>query len=167
MRLWMVRCLVFVWIFTALFCVHNVSASASMRRMQMVGSIAPDFTLETTADTKVTLRDLDGHGVILFFFTTWCPYCREKLPVLVSERQRMKEEKIELLVVDTGESKAKVESFIEKQQMPFVVLLDINTLVAQSYGVIGVPTFVLISPEGDVVWMGNELPDNYRKLLAQ
>lgn len=167
MRLRMVRCFIFVWILTVFFCVHNVSASASMKRSQLVGSIAPDFALETTADTKVALRDVNGHGVVLFFFTTWCPYCREKLPLLAAERQKMKEGKIELLLIDAGESKAKVKAFIEKQQLPFAVLLDVNTLVAESYGVVGVPTFVLISADGDVVWMGNELPDNYRKLLAR
>jgi len=167
MNLRMVRCLVFAWVLAAFFCVHNVSASASMKRSQLVGSIAPDFTLETTADTKVALRDANGRGVVLFFFTTWCPYCREKLPSLADERQKMKEEKIELLLIDAGESKAKVKAFIEKQQLSFTVLLDVNTLVAESYGVVGVPTFVLISADGDIVWMGNELPDNYRKLLAR
>lgn len=167
MRLRMVRCFIFVWILTVFSCVHNVSASASVRRTQLVGSIAPDFTLETTADTKVALRDLRGHGVILFFFTTWCPYCREKLPLLASERRKMEEGKIKLLLVDAGESKAKVKAFIEKQQLPFAVLLDVNTFVAESYGVVGVPTFVLISSDGDVVWTGNELPGNYRKLLGR
>ena len=79
----------------------------------------------------------------------------------------MKEVKIELLLIDAVESKAKVKAFIDKQQLPFAVLLDVNTLVAESYGVVWVPTFVLISADGDVVWMGNELPDNYRKLLAR
>jgi peroxiredoxin len=86
---------------------------------------------------------------------------------LAAERQKMKEEKIELLLIDAGESKAKVKAFIERQQLSFTVLLDVNTLVAESYGVVGVPTFVLISADGDIVWMGNELPDNYRKLLAR
>ncbi len=167
MRWRSVRWFVFVWLMTIFFCMHNVSASASIRRPQLVGSMAPDFTLETTADTKVTLRDVNGHGTILFFFTTWCPYCREKLPSLDAERRKMKDEKIELLLVDAGESKAKVKAFIEKQQLPFVVLLDVHTLVAESYGVVGVPTFVLISADGEIVWMGNELPDNYRKLLAR
>ncbi len=167
MRLRMVRCFIFVWILTVFSCVHNVSASASVRRTQLVGSIAPDFTLETTADTKVALRDLHGRGVILFFFTTWCPYCREKLPLLASERRKMEEGKIKLLLIDAGESKAKVKAFIERQQLPFAVLLDVNTLVAESYGVVGVPTFVLISSDGDVVWTGNELPGNYRKLLGR
>ena len=84
MRLRMVRCFIFVWILTVFFCVHNVSASASMKRSQLVGSIAPGFALETTADTKVALRDVNGRGVVLFFFTTWCPYCREKLPLLAA-----------------------------------------------------------------------------------
>jgi peroxiredoxin len=140
---------------------HDVLASASVGQARLVGSAASDFSLETTADSTVALADLKGKGVILFFFTTWCPYCREKLPFLAKEYEVMRSKNIELLPIDAGESKAKVKAFAEKHNLPFPVLLDTNTAVSGSYGVVGVPTFVLISREGKVVWTGNELPSRY------
>ncbi|MDD5020486.1 MAG: TlpA disulfide reductase family protein [Candidatus Omnitrophica bacterium] len=149
------------------FCgAHDVSASASIGQARLVGSAASDFSLETTADSKVTLGDLKGKGVILFFFTTWCPYCREKLPFLAKEYNAMRAKKIELLPIDAGESKTKVKAFADKQSLPFPILLDTDTAVAEAYGVVGVPTFFLISREGKVVWTGNELPDDYETYLT-
>lgn len=124
-----------------------------------------DFTLDTAGGKTVSLKEAKGKGVILFFFTTWCPYCRQKFPSLSKDYETFRREGIELFVIDAGESQAKVSSFLSKAQPPFDVLLDKSTAVAEAYGVVGVPTFILISKSGVVVYEGNDLPGNYKELL--
>lgn len=145
---------------------ESIQASASLRSGAVrEDSVAPDFTLSTIRDETVSLKDFKDKGIILFFFTTWCPYCREKMPELARHYSAYEKQGIELLVIDSGESKAKVVSFASKEDYPFDILLDTSAGVADAYGVLGVPTFVLISKEGKVVFFGNRLPDNYAARL--
>mgnify|MGYP001602487520 FL=1 len=124
-----------------------------------------DFTLDTVSGKTVSLKDAKGKGVILFFFTTWCPACRQKFPSLSKDHETFRREGIGLFVIDAGESQAKVSSFLSKVNPPFDVLLDTSTAVAEAYGVMGVPTFILISKSGVVVYEGNDLPGDYKELL--
>ncbi len=127
-----------------------------------------DFSLETVGGKTVTLSDFKGKSsVLLFFFATWCPWCRKKLPELIKNESKYKKEGIELLLIDAGETQSKVASFAEKQEVPFDILLDKDTKVAEDYDIVGVPTLVLISKAGNIVYSGNDIPDNYRKLLGE
>jgi len=155
-----------VLLMTSLLLCGNASASASFGRPGTTGQQAPLFSLETVKGATVSLDSHQGKGVILFFFTTWCPYCVRKLPDLAERYEQFTKDNIALLVIDSGESQRKVSAFVERQVLPFDVLLDQNMAVAQSYEVIGVPTFVLISPAGQIVFQGNELPDDYRRLIS-
>ncbi len=145
----------------------SVFASASLGQGPESGTVAPDFTLKNLEGQSVSLSGLRGQSVILFFFTTWCPHCREKFPKLSSENATMKEHGIRLLAVDVGESEAKVRSYTKSQEAPFEVLLDSNTDASKKYGVRGVPTFFLVDKNGQIVFDGYDLPENYLNLLSK
>ena len=45
-----------------------------------VGSVAPDFTMQTIDGKPFTLSELKGRVVVLDFWATWCPDCRKEIP---------------------------------------------------------------------------------------
>jgi cytochrome c biogenesis protein CcmG, thiol:disulfide interchange protein DsbE len=49
-----------------------------------VGTAAPPATLVTLDGQRISTADLVGHVVILTFWATWCPPCRDELPLLSS-----------------------------------------------------------------------------------
>ena len=128
---------------------------------------APDFALTSVSGKTVSLKDFKGKNVILFFFATWCPYCREKIPGLTQNYALYQSQWIDVVLIDAGESQQKVESFAKKQGLSFDILLDKDSKVSESYGVMGIPTFVLINKEGMIVDEDNELPGNYQDLLMK
>jgi peroxiredoxin len=145
----------------------DVSASASLGSRGGENLAAPDFTLETAGGKTVSLKDFKGKGVILFFFASWCPYCRQKLPSLSKNYSRYQSENIQLLAINAGESKAKVSAFAAKEKLPFDILLDVDSKTSGAYDVVGIPTFVLISKDGRVVYEDNDLPHNYKELIEK
>lgn len=139
-------------------------ASASVSRPAEDRSLAPDFSLTTVAGKNVSLKDFKGRNVMIFFFATWCPSCRDKFPELIKNAPAYVQEGVELLVIDAGESPSKVAAFVQKQGVPFDILLDKDMKVAQDYEVVGVPAFVLISKQGQVLYADYDLPDDYRQI---
>jgi peroxiredoxin len=145
----------------------SVLGSGAIAKSAQANDMAPDFTLTGVDGQTVCLKDYQGRGIILFFFTTWCPHCQDKFPMLINEYEAIKKDGLDLLVIDVGESEVKVKSYAQKQNAPFAVLLDSNMDVAKAYGVMGVPSFFLINKEGKIVNEGHELPGNYRSLLGK
>ncbi|MFC1657990.1 cytochrome c biogenesis protein CcdA [Candidatus Omnitrophota bacterium] len=136
---------------------------------QQASPLAPDFTLEDLDANKVTLSQFqDNKSVVLFFWTTWCPYCRSELLKLNQIYPETILEDIEILAINIEESRAKVRAFLKRYSLDLRVLLDSDARVAYSYSLVGVPTFVLINKQGEVVFLDNRFPaDTYRSLLAE
>jgi len=142
-------------------------ATAAITRPKPEGRQAPAFSLATIGGSTVTLSGLKDKKVVLFFFTTWCPYCREKFGPLAAEKAALEKEGAVLLPINVGESAAKIDSFREKNAISFDILMDMDGAVAKKYGVVGVPTFILIGAKGSVLYDGNDLPWNYAEIFRK
>ncbi len=128
---------------------------------------APDFTLQDLNGKTFSLKDFKGKNVLLYFTTTWCPYCKKEVPELKEMHQKYKG-KLEMLAIDMNESKAKVSSYIQKYQIPYTTLLDSEGKVAVDYTIRGVPTKVLVGKDGRVFcYMCRDLPNQIEELLKK
>ena len=128
---------------------------------------AIDFTLKDLQNNQVSLSDFKGEPLILFFWTTWCPYCREELKNLNGKSSGITGEGIQLLPVDAGEPSQRVANYIKSKGYTLKVFLDEDGAVAQSYGVMGVPTYIFINAKGEIVFKGNSLPSDYKKIILK
>jgi len=130
--------------------------------------LASDFTLQDTNNETVTLGDYkDKQAVLLLFWTTWCPYCRDELRQLKDMRGEPANDGLEILAVDVGESLNKVNNVTKPYLLNYKVLLDQDKSVARSFGVSGVPTYVLIDQKGNIVFKDNYFPPEYKSLIAE
>ena len=132
-----------------------------------------------TAELDFRLRDLDGNmvalsdfnnkkSVILFFWTTWCPFCLRELHNLNQIYPAFISEDIEVLAINVEESEPKVRRFLKKTPVVFKVLLDSDGRVAYSYGLIGVPMFVLINKSGEIVFQDYFFPQKtYKEFFSE
>lgn len=117
------------------------------------------FTLKDIEGNEVTLSEFKNKkSVILFFWTTWCPYCLQELNKINQNYSSFVSEDIEILAINIQESTAKVKQYIRRNPVVFKVLLDSDAKVANSFDLIGVPSFVLVNKEGETVYLGNRLP---------
>lgn len=125
-----------------------------------VGSNAPDFSLQLQQDGKasdkiVTLNSYKGKVLFLHFWATWCPPCKVELPHMESLAKKLASQgdkaKMEFLAVCISDSQKALTSFMQKNGYTFPSALDEPGLVAMKYGIQGVPTSILISPEGKIL----------------
>lgn len=114
-------------------------------------TIAPDFELESLDGTMIKLSDLRDKNVIINFWATWCGFCVEEMPDLQKLQETYKDEDLVILAVNVGETKEKVEKFIEDNQLNLTVLLDKNSSIANTYGLRSFPSTLAINKKGEVV----------------
>ncbi|MFA4842217.1 MAG: TlpA disulfide reductase family protein [Candidatus Omnitrophota bacterium] len=128
----------------------------------------PDFQLQDLVGETVSLSDYKGkQPVLLFFWTTWCPFCRKELKVLNEKHASLTRDGLEVLAIDIGEPWEKVDNFVKSFGLNFLVLLDKDTNTAEAYDIVGVPTFVLVDKKGNIVFKDNFFPARYKDLLPK
>ncbi len=111
---------------------------------------APDFALPDLEGKTFRLADLRGRPVILHFWATWCPVCRQETPALATVDQRYRALGIVLLGINLREHPENVQGFIRSFGPAFPILLDGDGSVATRYQVTGIPTTIFIDPSGVV-----------------
>jgi len=113
------------------------------------GSAAPDFTVRDLAGQEVKLSSLKGKVVLVNFWATWCPPCREEIPSMVKLNQSMSGKQFQMLAISIDEGgKAAVENFFKKSGMTLPAFLDTEGAVARSYGTTGVPETFIVDKTG-------------------
>ena len=123
-------------------------------------------TLYDLKGNEVRLSDFKGRLLILWFWTTWCPYCRRQIAGLNSIYPELKLSGIELLAINVNESKEKLSRFLNTYPMDFNILQDKDADCAFSCEVIGVPTYLLIDRKGKLKFKKNYFPkQEYKELL--
>jgi len=128
----------------------------------------PEFTLSGLGGEKISLSDFKGKPLILFFWTTWCPYCRKELKQLNDMEAELSGNGVGIAAVNVDEPADKVKNFIKNYNLDFSVLLDTDGEVAQSFGIMGVPTYIFIDKENRIVFTNHFFPrEEYKKLIAK
>lgn len=126
---------------------------------------AGDIILNDLDGKAANLSSYNGKPAILFFWTTWCRFCRSEIKTLNQMYPQMKKEGINVFAVNIGESNYTVRRFFMSNALTFRVLLDKDGLAADKYNVIGVPTYVFMDKTGRVISDAHALPLDYKKLL--
>lgn len=113
-----------------------------------IGDRAPDFELTTLKGDVVSLSDYEGSPVMINFWATWCPPCREEMPDMEKFYQETEIEILAVNLLDTERTIDDVEQFVEEYGLTFPILLDESIEVAMIYGIQSIPTSYMIDSEG-------------------
>ncbi len=112
-----------------------------------------DFTLADIQGTKVTLSGLKGKVVLVEFWATWCPPCRDSVPEMNKLYEKFRGRNFELLAIAIDGSsniRSDVGSFIKENGIAYRVLID-DDKASSVFGVINIPVVFLIDKNGNIV----------------
>jgi len=113
---------------------------------------APEFSLQDMEGKTHTLSDYQGKAVILNFWATWCPPCREEMPSMQRAWEQVRAEGIAMLAVNVGESEDKVFAFLADYPVNFPILFDKDSSAMKNWPVKGLPTTLVLDPQGRIVY---------------
>ena len=140
--------LIFFVLFVAVISVGSLVQDKAMRPGEVRGL---DFVLMDLEGKRFKLSDFKGKPVLLIFSTTWCTYCRSEIPRFKNIYTRYSPLGLVVVNVDIKEPKARVVRFARQYDLPYRVLLDEGGGVSMAYNILGVPSMILLSPEGRVL----------------
>ena len=117
-----------------------------------VGKKAPDFTVTDLQGNSVHLSDFRGKLIFLHFWADWCSQCRAEFPRIEKAYEALKNDtSFVILSVNAGQSKYHVEDFKEEFGIQFPMLVDEYARAAKLYNIKGLPTTLIIDPNGTIV----------------
>ena len=124
--------------------------------LNVVNRPAPDFTLTTYQKTKFTLSDLKGKPVVINFWASWCPPCREEAALLEWAWRAYKDRGVAFIGVDIQDTKEAAQKYLRAFNVTYPNGLDPEGEISIDYGVSGIPVTFFISPKGIITrrWVG-------------
>lgn len=140
-----------------------VKATASM----MPGGEAPDFTMNTSEDKPLSLKDLRGKVLLIDFWASWCGPCRRENPNVVKAYNHYHDKGFDVLGVSLDRDKSRWLDAIEKDGLIWNHVSDLkgwNNEAAQLYGVRSIPHTVLLDKDGKIIARNLRGPELDQKL---
>lgn len=129
----------------------NVSAQQWHTR---IGQQVPHFEIETKDGAKKSTETLQGKVVLINFFATWCPPCRQELPQVQKEiwDKHQNREDFEIIVLAREEGWDKLTPFLEQFGYTFPFYPDLNRKVYNLFATDTIPRNVIIDRNGKIIY---------------
>ena len=130
-----------------------LSATVASAQPVRGGDRAPEIDLPTLDGARLPLSSLRGHPVIVSFWNTWCPPCRDEFPALMRAYQTFGPGGLRVLAVNGRQQERRtkdVQKFVDEFGVTFSIVLDVRGRTRETYGIIGLPTTFFIDSGGVV-----------------
>lgn len=114
----------------------------------VLGKKAPDFVVEKWL-TPEPARD--GKFVLIDFWATWCPPCRQTIPELNGYQKKFADKLVVIGVSDEPEEKVRG---LKDPKVEYSSAIDTKARMKKELAVTGIPHVILIDPKGIVRWEG-------------
>jgi cytochrome c biogenesis protein CcmG/thiol:disulfide interchange protein DsbE len=114
-----------------------------------IGQRAPALEVTLTDGSVMNTTDFAGQPLWINFMATWCPQCIDELPMMEQYHADLGDQ-LTMLVVDVGEDRRTVNSFMKSLSFDLPVGVDQDSTVQAAWGAFALPIHFFIDSNGIV-----------------
>jgi len=134
-----------------------------------VGNTFTDLKGKTPEGNDAALSDYAGKDkyVLIDFWASWCPPCREEMPKLVELYGKYKDKGLEIVGISLDKENEAWKNGIKKLNITWPQISDLkfwDSSLAAAYGVNGIPLLILIDKDGKIIERGLDAEEMGTKL---
>lgn len=117
---------------------------------------APDIRLTDLQGQPVAFSDYKGQVILYNAWATWCPPCKEEMPVLEAYYQLHKQDGFVVIAIEDGEPVDEVAAYVKEKDLTFPVWPDPKWVATEAFGINHLPTSYVIDRAGmaRLTWVG-------------
>jgi thiol-disulfide isomerase/thioredoxin len=135
----------------------------------------PGFSFRTRENEKISNTSLRGKVILLDFWGTWCPPCRESVPMLKNIQRKYAAKPFQLVSISSDDDEDVWRTFVQAQHMDWSEYLDSSSELQEAFKVDSFPTYIVVDKDGVIrlrqSGLGqdsqNELEDAINKALKR
>ena len=131
-----------------------------------VGQAAPEFDLAGRLG-NVKLSDYKGKTVYLDFWASWCGPCKQSFPWMNDMQSRYSAKGLRVVGINVDQKTDDAKTFLKDTPASFDVAFDQGGKTPKTYAIKGMPTSVLIGPDGKVLMVHSGFKDEHRGELEK
>jgi thiol-disulfide isomerase/thioredoxin len=109
---------------------------------------APDFSFTSHEKQMISNSALRGKVVLMDFWGTWCPPCRESVPALRELQKKYAGKGFELVGVSSDDDEDIWRTFINAQKMNWTEYIDLSGEVLEAFKIESFPTYIVLDKDG-------------------
>ena len=138
------------------FGLANRSSATGRSGMTRIGKPAPQFAMQLLGGGEFQLSDHEGRPLVINFWASWCPPCRQESPAFERQWRRYRDTGIQFVGVDIQDDVSDAEAYVREFGLTFPNGLDPDGKITIDYGVIGLPVTFFVGSSGIVEgrWVG-------------
>ena len=116
------------------------------------GDVAPDFAFDDQSGRRHRLSDFRGKVVLVNFWATWCPPCREEMPSLQAVQNKFGQHALTILALSVDDSWEPINKFMKENGFTIQVYADFDKKISVRYGTFKYPETYLVDKKGRVAY---------------
>ena len=139
------------------------------KRVLLDPGAKPQFTLNYTDGSAVTNEDLKGKIVVMDFWATWCGPCMASMPHMIELNKKYADKGVQVVGISLDRSEDTLKKTVADKGMDWPQHYDGDRVITRKFGVSGIPTIYILSPEGEVLWRGHpsDMDEHLEKAIAE
>ena len=130
---------------------HGMIAGGVGRPLE--GQPAPDFRLTLLDGSSLSLQDLRGQVVVVNFWASWCPPCKDEMPDLQESWEAYSDRGVSFVGVAYQDERQAVEASLAEFGTTYPVGMDVGDRMAGLYGITGIPETFIVDQQGRVSYV--------------
>lgn len=112
---------------------------------------APAFSFTSVKGATIDNASLEGKIVVLDFWATWCPPCRESVPEIKELSKKYGPDRVRVVSISADEKENAWRDFIARKNMDWDQYRDADGSVRKAFGVRAFPTYIVLDNDGAIV----------------